>query len=263
MRVKPHRIGLLLPLLAVAACAHPASPVGGSTTPSPSPSPSPTWMIGVGVIGVTGITINANGRLLSITVKVPAADDATLCYRHVSTRVSDFSQRSAIIGVSMDVWTGRECSIEATIIVKVRLPKPLGTRTVNVNNSSDGGYVADPEHPGALRFCYEFRCAPDPATCEPATIAAVARGADMQQPVTWIVRGCDEHWLVLDLSFTGGPACDNSCSPTSGTALRWYYRATPQGWTEIVGTRSGGCAAVQAVDASFPTAICENLEPLS
>jgi hypothetical protein len=219
-------------------------------------------MSGAGVIGVAGITVGADGRTLSITVEVPAAVEGTSCYRNVSTRINDFSPKSTIIGVYMDVWSGRACSKTATTIVSVRLPKPLGSRTVNVNSSSEGFYVADPKNPGTLHFCYEGQCASPPATCQDTAIAIIARGADMQQPVTWIVRSCDKHWLVLDISFTGGPACDGACSSPPKATLRWFYRATPHGWTEVTATRSAGCAAIQSVDSSFPTAACENLGPL-
>jgi hypothetical protein len=40
--------------------------------------------------------------------------------------------------------------------------------------------------------------------------------------------------------WTGGPACDNARASTGGSAARWYYRGTNQGWQAIVSTTAAG-----------------------
>jgi hypothetical protein len=218
-------------------------------------------MTGVAPSDITVIKISADGRTLSIGIHVPTGT-AEPCYRNVAGRINDFSAKSTVIGITADFWTDPACNKTKTVTVRVRLPQPLDRRTVNVNSSSEGDYTTDASTPGTLRFCDEFVCGHLPATCDRATIARIAHGADVQQPATWTVRGCDATGLVLDLSWTGGPACDNACPTLSKSSIRWFYRATPDGWMALTTTRAGGCAAARAADPSFPTALCASLEPL-
>jgi hypothetical protein len=196
---------------------------------------------------------------------MPVALSDHECWRNLSGGVADFSEKSTLIRVTAEMWSDPGCGQATTTeSVPVDLPAALGARTVNVNSSSLGDFVADPVGSATLRYCYEFRCGPPPpATCDGSSVRDAATGTDVPAHARYTQRGCDGHWLVLDFTWTGGPACDNACPTTGGSAVRWFYRGTDQGWRAIVSTTAAGCAPVLAVESAFPTALCEGLGRLA
>jgi hypothetical protein len=248
---------LLMSSLGVAGCAAPGANGGSRVTATPTPA---TWESGVAPSDVTAIRQSADQTTLTIDLNMPAGLTDHDCWRNLNGHVMDFSATSTIIQVTADFWTDPGCPrATVSVPVTVMLPEPLGTRTVNINSSSLGSYIANPGKT-TLRFCYEFRCAPPPpATCDGASIRDAALGADVGAHATWTVRDCDSHWLILDFAWSGGPVCDNTCPSTNMTTMRWFYRATEHGWFAIAGTTAPGCSQVQRAEPAFPTALCQEL----
>jgi hypothetical protein len=239
-------------LLVLAACA--ATGAGGT---------APSWGIEA-PSEVAAIRQSGDQTRLTIDLTMPAGLDDHECWRSLTGAVDDFSEKSILIRVTADTWSDPRCGQATTIqSVSVNLPAPLGARTVNVNNSTLGDYIADPVGNPTLRYCYEFRCgAPAPATCDASSVHHAAAGTEVDAHARYTMRGCDGRWLVLDFTWTGGPACDNACATTGGSAARWFYRGTNQGWQAIVSTTAAGCGPVVTVEPAFPTALCESLDLL-
>jgi hypothetical protein len=243
--------------LTMVACATPGS---AGTSPTPSVSP-PSWQEAVAPSDVAAIHLTPDQTRLTVDLNLPAGTAGHDCWRNLTGTVTDFDDTTAHIQITADLWSDLRCATTTVVQpVTVTLPSPLGSRLVNVNNSSLGGYIADPAGNATLRYCYEFRCTPPPpASCDAASVADAAKGAEVDPHARWTVRGCDGHWLVLDFAWTGGPACDNACPSMSVTTMRWFYRATDHGWRGITGTRDPGCRSVQAAEPEFPAALCEGL----
>lgn len=246
-------------------------------TAAPGTSAS-TWQNGVGVFGTNGITVDTDGRTLAIDVLVPAAQPARTCYRNLAAQIQDFSEQSVLVRVTEDIASDRACRREAVATVKITLPQPLGKRSVTINNDGDSMFIAHGAPGTSLRHCGDQGCHPKPASCDDASTTSAARGTDVQQPVTPTLRACDGTWLVMDLSFTGAPACEGRTAPSplpapSGTVppqpgvcpsyavtvVRYFYRASPVGWMAIAPTRSGGCADVLRAEPAFPVKLCREL----
>jgi hypothetical protein len=242
------------------ACAAPGA--GGRARPTVT-SPPPSWAIAA-PSQVTAIRQSGDQTRLTIDLTMPAALGDHECWRNLAGGVDDFSEKSTLIQVTAEMWSDPRCGHSTTTeSVAVDLPAPLGARTVNVNNSTLGGYIADPVGSPTLRYCYGFRCGPPhPATCDGSSVHDAAAGTEVDPHARYTLRGCDGHWLVLDFTWTGGPACDNACPTMGGSTARWFYRGTNQGWQAIVSTTAAGCAPVLAVEPAFPTALCDGLDPL-
>jgi len=247
---------------------------------SPGDTTTSAWMNGMGVSGTKGVTVGTDGRTLSIDVLVPAAQPPRTCVRNLAARIQDFSAQSVLVEVTEDVATDPACRREAVATVKITLPQPLGKRSVTVDNDSDAMFIADGPLGTPLRHCGDEGCHPKPASCDAASTTLAARGTDIQQPVTPTVRACDGTWLVMDLSYTGAPACEGrvpasplpapsgtvppepgTCPSYSSTVIRYFYRASPVGWMAIGLTRTGGCADVLRAEPKFPVKLCRSLPP--
>jgi hypothetical protein len=263
--------GILTAALLVVGCAACGAGSSGSAAPS-------GWMNGMGVIGTNGIAVDTDGRTLSIDVLVPAAKTPHICVRNLAARLQDLSNESVLVEVTEDTSTDRACTGMAVTTVKITLPQPLGARSVTINNSGDAVFIADGTPATSLRHCGDQGCHPLPASCDDASITSAARGTDIQQPVTPTVRACDRTWLVLDLSFTGAPACEGApetapapaptgtvpprtgtCPSYPATVVRYVYRASPVGWTAIGIARTGGCADILRAEPAFPVQLCRGL----
>jgi hypothetical protein len=248
---------LLMSSLATGACARSGA---GTSHPTASTTPA-SWELGMAPSVIAAVGESADQTRLTIDLNMPAGLADHDCSRNLTGRVMDFSSKSALIEVTADMWTDPRCAHATTAeSVMVKLPEPLGARTVNINSSALGDYIADPAGNTKLRFCYEFRCGPlPPATCDATSVRVAATGSDVDPHATWTVRSCDSHWLVGDFAWTGGPVCDNKCATASATTMRWFYRATEHGWLAITGTTVQGCTPIQTVDPTFPTASCRGL----
>jgi hypothetical protein len=210
----------------------------------------------MGVPYVTAIHVSADRRMLTIDVKVPTAADPHRCTRNLGSSIIDFSAQSTLVQVGAEISNDPACKGERAASVEVVLPSPLGNRIVGVNSS--WMFQPDPANPTTMRQCGDDGCRSTPAACSGNdSIERAARGTDIQQPVTLSVVSCNAKWLVMDLHFRGG------ASSIASTGMHWFYRASPQGWTAITGTRDGGCAAVQRAEPEFPSARCADLPPIS
>lgn len=158
-----------------------------------------------------------------------------------------------------------DCPDRVAAEVPLRSSAPLGDRRLALNSF---GPVWAPAG-GTYRQCDQtLGCDPPADHCASVWIDQVVLGLDVPVKNLHGVRdvlGCDGTWLVLDLNRAVGqcPPLDGkpTCSVPDQTThlfLRWGDR----GWETIVGTKAGGCAAVQAAAPRFPTALCANLPAL-
>jgi hypothetical protein len=226
----------------------------------PVPVPVPSWEVEAPG-EVTAIRQSNDQTRLTIDLTMPAALPDHECWRNLTGSVDEPSGKSTNIRVTAEFWTNPRCGKPTTTVsVSVDLPALLGASAVYVTN--EGVYIADPVGSPTLRYCYGRCGLPPPATCDGLSVRQAASGTEVDPHAKYFVRGCDGHWLVLDFTWTGGPACDNACATTSESAVRWFYRGTNQGWQAIASTTAAGCAPVLAVEPAFPTALCEGLDRL-
>ncbi|WP_431679401.1 hypothetical protein [Kitasatospora sp. KL5] len=247
---------VLTTLLAAVLAGCGSTVTGQGTRPDAAEIP---WTV-MGVSAVDAVRTTPDGRSLVVDVKVPSG--AENCTRGLTGEVTGSRPGAVDVRItfesrSMDRSSG--CTSSEAATVEVPLPAPVGDRTVLVGGTHS--FTAAGATPPALRRCGELGCNPAPTGCTADSYRQALTGADSPQHTGWTVRGCDGHWLVLDLSApTGpvcgdpGPGCDNHVRTT-----RWFYRAAASGWTAVTSAGGAGCTAVQRVEPAFPTALCKDL----
>ncbi|MFF0274498.1 hypothetical protein [Streptomyces sp. NPDC004330] len=212
---------------------------------------------------IDGVSTADGGRSLVVDADVP--DGAGPCVRDLSGRVDAVENGTVYVAVtfespSQDRDSG--CTGTRRVQAKVTMDEPLGSRTVMVN--SRDVYTPDGATPPALRPCGENGCDPTPPRCTSSSYRQAVDDTDIPAHTSWDERGCDDTWLVLDLSTRMGPACGDpgdGC-PSSAISQRWFYRAEPAGWRPVTMNRDAGCAGVHRTLPELPDRLCASLPRL-
>ncbi|MYR63064.1 hypothetical protein GTY54_44975 [Streptomyces sp. SID625] len=214
--------------------------------------------------GVAGARLTDDGRTLILDTRVPSGGGRA-CVRDLEAKVTESAPRTVRVQItfaspSMDRASG--CTGESTATTRVRLPEPLGRRTLVVDN--DVQFTADGAEPPALRLCGELGCHPPAAGCTAASYEQALHAADAPRHTYRNAEHCDGRWLVLDFTWRTGPACAGSSGPGCDSHLgdRWFFRAQESGWQPVAHGKAGGCADVHRVERAFPAALCAPLAPL-
>ncbi|MFE5212648.1 hypothetical protein [Streptomyces sp. NPDC056600] len=221
-----------------------------------------TWTLAA-PIRVNGIRTTDGGRSLMVDVDVP--DGARDCVRALRGELDTVEHGTVYVRVtyespSLDRDYG--CTRTRRVTATVKLGEPLASRRVMVNNMDV--YTPVGATPPTLRKCGENGCDPTPPRCTPSSYQQAVNDTDIPEHTSWEERGCDDTWLVLDLSTRMGPACGDTgdgCSP-SVVSQRWFYRAEPRGWRPVATNRDAGCAGIRDIVPDVPERLCESLPRL-
>ncbi|MFE5792789.1 hypothetical protein ACFQ8C_09445 [Streptomyces sp. NPDC056503] len=213
-------------------------------------------------IRIDGVRTADGGRSLVVAAEVP--DGARDCVRGLRGELETVENGTAYVRVtfespSLDRESG--CTGTQRVEATVKLGEPLGSRRVMVN--SRDVYTPAGATPPALRKCGENGCDPTPPRCTPSSYRQAVDDTDIPDHTSWEERGCDDTWLVLDLSTRMGPVCgeaDAGCS--SGVSHRWFYRAGTSGWRPVAMNGDAGCAGIHRVLPELPARLCASLPRL-
>ncbi|GGW34624.1 hypothetical protein GCM10010503_08480 [Streptomyces lucensis JCM 4490] len=229
---------------------------GASATPLP-------WTVGQ-PSQVTGARLAGDHRTLSLATRVPSGPRP--CVRGLKAAVTDTVPEHVWVQITFESPSGDRrsgCTGEKPATARVRLPHPLGGRTLIVDNSTV--FTADGAKPPALRLCGRLGCHPPATGCTTASYEQAQMDADVPLHSYRSAEHCDGKWLVLDLSWRTGPACgDDSESSACSSRLgdRVFFRAGRSGWQPFLHSAAGGCREVRRREPDFPAALCASLAPL-
>ncbi len=264
-RRKMRTIVLGAALAALAGCGSKAA--GNADTADGVPGAPTTratataWTL-VAPISIDGVRTADGGRSLEVVATV--SDGVGDCVRDLRGAVESVENGTLYVKVtyespSLDRDSG--CTGTRQVEATVKLGEPLGTRKVMVN--SRNVYTPDGSTPPDLRRCGENGCDPTPPRCTPSSYRQAVNDTDIPEHTSWEERGCDDTWLVLDLSTRMGPVCgeaDAGCSST--VSQRWFYRAETEGWRPVTMNGAAGCAGIHKVLPELPDRLCAELPRL-
>jgi hypothetical protein len=268
------RIGVLVAVvraLLLAGCGTLQAGAGAIVGRVSASSAPPRWVsYGPDSTQIVSVSIDSSGRVLTIAANVLAGrrdcerDLAAGVYPadpKLSAKLGEPVPKTDFIWVTyqslLDSALG-ECRSTQVKTARVRLPAPLGQWTVVIN--SDETFASG--HGALLRKCGIYGCEPviePPATCTTPSYQEAMLSTGPPQGATSTARGCDGHWLVLDVYWPGGPVgCDAPCHPAMAVT-RWFFQAGPHGWMTIASTLAAGCTRVRSVQPRFPSPLCAGL----
>jgi len=268
------RIGVLaVALLALLLAGCGVVRVGAAAVGVRAPSPTPTRWVSYAPPDeqILSVSVDSSGRVLEISVQVPAGRVG--CAGELSAVLDTFDPKLAAklgepttpqaeyVTLTYPMLWDFTCPSTRVETAQVRLPAPLGHLSVVINSST----IFSPTHGSLLKRCaiagQDF-CGPFPVT--PATCANSSYGQAMEstgppQGATYWVRGCDGHWLVLDVEWPGGPVgCDAPCHPAM-TGTRTFFKAGSKGWISVAVAQTAGCTQVHHWVPQFPSSLCARL----
>ncbi|MFI6423136.1 hypothetical protein ACIBG6_37830 [Streptomyces sp. NPDC050842] len=214
-------------------------------------------------IRIDGVRTADGGRSLVVGAEVP--DGARDCVRSLRGELDTVEHRTVHVRVtyetrSLDRDSG--CTGTQRVEATVKLGEPLSARRVMVN--SQDVYTPAGATPPVLRHCDENGCDPPPPRCTSSSYQQAVNDTDIPKHTSWEERGCDDTWLVLDLSTRMGPACGHAgdgCS-SSGGSQRWFYRAETSGWRSVATNGDAGCVGIHIVLPELPVRLCASLPRL-
>ncbi|MFD8642647.1 hypothetical protein ACFV14_20370 [Streptomyces zaomyceticus] len=214
-------------------------------------------------IRINGVRTADGGRSLVVDAEVP--DGARDCVRGLRGELHTVEHGTVYVMVTFETRSldqNAGCTGTQRVEATVKLREPLGSRRVMVNS----GAVFTPvgAAPPALRQCGENGCDPTPPRCTSSSYRQAVDATDIPRHTSWEERGCDDTWLVLDLSTRMGPVCGDvgdGCS-TSAISQRWFYRAEPSGWRPVTMNGDAGCAGIHKLLPELPERLCATLPRL-
>ncbi len=221
-----------------------------------------TWTLAA-PIRIDGVRTADGGRSLVVDAEVP--DGAHACVRGLRGELETVERGTVYVRVtyespSLDRDSG--CTGTQRVETTVKLDEPLSSRRVVVN--SRDVYTPAGATPPDLRQCGENGCDPTPPRCTSSSYQQAVNDTDIPKHTRWEERGCDDTWLVLDLSTRMGPVCgeaDDGCS-SSGISQRWFYRAETTGWRPVTTNGAAGCVGIHKVLPELPERLCASLPRL-
>ncbi|MFB7938071.1 hypothetical protein [Streptomyces sp. NPDC056049] len=225
---------------------------------------APAWTLSA-PIRIDGVRTTDGGRSLVVGAEVPDGPVDVDCVRDLRGALDTVEHGTVYVSVTYESRSqDREAGCTGTrrVEAKVDLGEPLGSRRVMVN--SWNVYTPAGATPPALRPCDENGCDPTPPRCTPSSYRQAVDDTDIPKHTNWDERGCDETWLVLDLSTRMGPACGDAgdgCASGSITQ-RWFYRAEPSGWQAVAMNGEAGCTGIREVLPELPEHLCASLPRL-
>ncbi|MFB7233768.1 hypothetical protein ACFCXK_03190 [Streptomyces sp. NPDC056269] len=237
-------------------------PLGTPATGEDAAGAGSAWTLAA-PIRIDGVRTSGGGRSLVVDAEVP--DGSGECVRGLRGELDTVEHGTVYVRVTFETWSldrASGCTGTRRVEATVKLDGPLGSRKVMVNS----GDVFTPAGatPPALRHCGENGCDPTPPRCTASSYRQAVTDTDIPEHTSWEERGCDDTWLVLDLSTRTGPACGDAgdgCS-SSGVSQRWFYRAEASGWRPVTTTGDAGCTGIHKVLPELPERLCASLPRL-
>ncbi|MFH9845681.1 hypothetical protein ACH4MY_10630 [Streptomyces sp. NPDC017246] len=222
----------------------------------------PAWTL-ASPIRIAGVRTADGGRSLVVDAEVP--DGAGDCVRGLRGELETVEHGTVHVSVTyespaQDRASG--CTGTQRVEATVKLGEPLSSRKVMVN--SWNVYTPAGATPPALRKCGENGCDPTPPRCTSSSYQQAVNDTDIPKHTSWEERGCDDTWLVLDLSTRMGPACGDAGDgcPSSNVSQRWFYRAEKSGWRPVTTNGDAGCVGIHKVLPELPERLCASLPRL-
>jgi hypothetical protein len=260
---------VLAPVLAACGTEHwtasPAASAPATASPVSTTSAGPTVWRTFPADQFTSMHLADSGRVLVIPVQVPPETSA--CLRDFTARLTAFSSARASLTITFEEPTGPAappCPLGPIKTVRITLAAPLGSRQVSVDAGLETFWSTGPS---TLTLCATFggTCKhvptePPPATCSDASYSWAMGATGPPQGAASDPVGCDGHWLVLDVGWSGGPSgCDGPSCGQNMAVTHWFFRASAHGWIVITSSLTAGCTRVHQVAPQFPTALCARL----
>lgn len=214
-------------------------------------------------INIDGVRAPDGGRSLVVDAEVP--DGARDCVRSLRGELDTVERGTVYVKVTYETRSQDQdsgCTGTRRVKATVKLGEPLGSRRVMVNSMDV--YTPVGATPPALRQCGENGCDPTPPRCTSSSYRQAVNDTDIPKHTSWEERGCDDTWLVLDLSTRMGPACGDAgdgCS-SSGVSQRWFYQAESSGWRPVATNGDAGCGGIHKVLPELPEHLCASLPRL-
>ncbi|MFJ8659212.1 hypothetical protein [Streptomyces sp. NPDC093795] len=230
-------------------------------TTEEAPGAATAWTLSA-PIRIDGVRTADGGRSLVVGAEVPAG--ARDCVRGLRGELETVEHGTVYVRVTYESPAGDRdsgCTGTQRVEATVKLREPLSSPRVMVN--SRDVYTPAGATPPALRKCGENGCDPTPPRCTSSSYEQAVNDTDIPQHTSWEERGCDDTWLVLDLSTRMGPVCgdaDAGCS--SRISQRWFYRAETSGWRPVTMNGDAGCAGIHKVLPELPVRLCASLPRL-
>ncbi|WP_037645870.1 hypothetical protein [Streptomyces exfoliatus] len=246
-------------LVILAGCG---SQTAGTTPEATGAATSTAWTL-ASPSRIAGVRTADGGRSLVVDADVP--DGAHDCVRGLRGELETVAHGTVYVMVtfetrSLDRDSGCTGTRRAEAVVK--LGEPLRSHRVMVNNLDV--YTPTGATPPALRQCGENGCDPTPPRCTPSSYQQAVNDTDVPEHTGSEERGCDDTWLVLDLSTRTGPVCGDTGDgcPNSGVSQRWFYRAETSGWRPVATNGEAGCVGIREVLPELPVRLCASLPRL-
>lgn len=250
-------------VLLLGACGREVA--GRETAASATASPAITGLrwTSAAPMRITGAELGTDRRTVTIASDVPSGPNP--CVRGLKAVLTEPVANSVRVKVTYDSPSGDRrsgCTETTTAKTRVKLPEPLGNRTLVVGMSTV--FTTEGAHLPALRLCGDLGCTPPATGCTAPSYEQALKQIGAPAHTYRNAEHCDGKWLVLDFSWRAGPACEDTTTPcNSHVSDRWFYKAGESGWESFFSTTTGGCQAVQDRQPAFPTVLCASLEPLS
>lgn len=231
---------------------------------TPPATTAPAWTLAA-PIRIDGVRTADGDRSLEVDAEVP--DGPRDCIRGLRGTLETVEHGTVYVQVTYESPAhdrASGCTETQQVTATVQLREPLGSRNVMVNSMEVFTPVGATQPP-ALRQCGENGCAPTPPHCTSSSYRQAVNDTDIPEHTSWEERGCDDTWLVLDLSTRMGPACGDpgdGC-PSSTVAQRWFYRAEPSGWNPAATNGDAGCAGIHKILPELPERLCASLPRLA
>ncbi|WP_166026282.1 hypothetical protein [Streptomyces chilikensis] len=215
-------------------------------------------------IRIVGVRAADDGRSLVVDAEVP--DGTRDCVRSLRGDLDTIEHGTVYVKVTYETRSQNQnsgCTGTRRVQATVKLGEPLGSRRVMVNSMDV--YTPVGATPPALRQCGENGCDPTPPRCTSSSYRQAVNDTDIPKHTSWEERGCDDTWLVLDLSTRMGPACGDAgdgCT-SSNVSQRWFYQAKTSGWRPVAMNGDAGCGGINKVLPEFPERLCASLPHLN
>jgi hypothetical protein len=256
------RNGLLIAVILLLALAGCGTIHAGE--PGAAPSPALSLWRGWGFSGdqIVSVSVEHSARVLVIAAKVPAGQAD--CATDLTATLIGWVPTTADITLTFrSPWQGdlSKCPSLQVKTTDLNLPGQLGKRDIVIDTAA----TFAPTNTTIMRRCSDFGGActfppVPPATCSDASYGYAMLSTGPPQDAAYSDRGCDGHWLVLDIGWPGGAAgCDGPSCGQDMAVTHWFFSAGPHGWVTIANSRTAGCTRVHQVEPAFPAKLCATL----
>ena len=228
-----------------------AGGVPGVPLPSVTPSTPAGWTTVQAT--VTAVHRGPDPTTLLVDVDLPAG--APACARNPQITYLEVGDQIIWANVVHEQQAGADCPDRATAVVTLTSPSPIGDRIVVLNQQAWA-----PDGDSYRRCDPTLGCDPPADHCASAWMDQATGGLDIPRHSARRVEFCDGAWLVITIDVNAA-VCGAEPRPgcSAPADITRYFLRFDTRWQVLATTRAAGCAAVLAVEPTFPIAVCERL----